>query len=362
VALSSVPAAARSPRRPVRLAEVAAQAGVSLSTASRVLNGGRSVGDRYRGRVLAVAERLGYRANPHAQAIARGASDVVGLVVHDISDPYFSAIADGVMRQCEERGLVVVMASTRRDPDRELDYVATLRAQRARAVIIVGSRTRDRARTARLAGEVAGFIESGGRVACISQNRLGTHTVLVQNRIGARDLARELAALGHRRLAVLTGPPELLTARDRHAGFVEGLAAAGVDPGDVRTVPGPFTRDGGYAAAERLLGGGSSGGLDATCVFAVNDVMAVGAMAALRDHGLRIPDDVSVAGFDDIQTLRDLVPSLTTVSLPLEEMGERVAALALDTEPDDRARTVRVRGKVVLRASTRRVDQGPAGS
>jgi LacI family transcriptional regulator len=349
VALSSVPAAGRSPRRPVRLAEVAAQAGVSLSTASRVLNGGRSVGDRYRGRVLAVAERLGYRANPHAQAIARGASDVVGLVVHDISDPYFSAIADGVMRQCEERGLVVVMASTRRDPDRELDYVATLRAQRARAVIIVGSRTRDRDRTARLADEVAGFIESGGRVACISQNRLGTHTVLVQNRIGARDLARELAALGHRRLAVLTGPPELLTARDRHAGFVEGLAAAGVDA--VRTVPGPFTRDGGYAAAEQLI----AAGLDATCVFAVNDVMAVGAMAALRDHGLRIPDDVSVAGFDDIQTLRDLVPSLTTVSLPLEEMGERVAALALDTEPDDRARTVRVRGEVVLRASTRRV-------
>jgi LacI family transcriptional regulator len=353
VALSSASPADR-PHRPVRLAEVAAQAGVSLSTASRVLNGGRSVGDRYRGRVLAVAERLGYRANLHAQAIARGASDVVGLVVHDISDPYFSTIADGVMRQCEERGLVVVMASTRRDPDRELDYVATMRAQRARAVIIVGSRTRDRDRTARLADEVAGFIATGGRVAAISQNRLGTHTVLVQNRIGARDLARELAALGHRRLAVLTGPPDLLTARDRHAGFVEGLAAAGAAA--VRTVPGPFTRDGGYAAAERLVGsGGSTGDLDATCVFAVNDVMAVGAMAALRDHGLRIPEDVSVAGFDDIQTLRDLVPPLTTVSLPLEEMGERVAALALDAEPGDQARTVRVRGEVVLRASTRRI-------
>lgn len=349
VALSSVPPPPPRPG-PVRLAEVAAQAGVSLSTASRVLNGSRSVGGRYRGRVLAVAERLGYRANLHAQAIARGASDVVGLVVHDISDPYFSAIADGVMRQCEQRGLVVVMASTRRDPDRELDYVATLRAQRARAVIIVGSRTRDRDRTARLAGEVADYIGSGGRVACISQNRLGTHTVLVQNRIGARDLARELAALGHREWAVLTGPPDLLTARDRHAGFVEGLAEAGIGPGAVRALPGPFTRDGGYAAAEQLVVEGSG----ATCLFAVNDVMAVGAMAALREHGLSIPGDVSVAGFDDIQTLRDLVPSLTTVSLPLEEMGERVAALALDTEPGERPRTLRVRGEVVLRASTRR--------
>lgn len=340
-----------SPRRgPVRLAEVAVRAGVSLSTASRVLNGGRSVGQPHRGRVLAVAAELGYRVNPHAQAIARGASNVVGLVVHDISDPYFSTIADGVMRQCEQRGLVVVMASTRRDPDRELDYVATLRAQRARAVIIVGSRTGDRDRTSRLAEEIAGFAESGGRVAAISQNRLGTHTVLVQNRAGARELARELVGLGHRRLAVLSGPPDLLTARDRQAGFAEGLADAGV-PGVVRTVPGAFTRDGGYAAATELLAGKTA----VTCVFAVNDVMAVGAMAAFRDHGLSIPDDVSVAGFDDIRTLRDLVPSLTTVGLPLEEMGEQAAALALDAEPGDRPRTVRVRGEVVLRASTRRL-------
>jgi LacI family transcriptional regulator len=271
--------------------------------------------------------------------------------VHDISDPYFSAIADGVMRQCEERGLVVVMASTRRDPERELDYVATLRAQRARAVIIVGSRTRSRELTARLAKELAGFTESGGRVACISQNRMGTHTVLVQNRAGARELARELAGLGHRRLAVLTGPPELLTARDRHAGFVEGLRESGLPDDAVRAVPGPFTRDGGYAAAAELV----TAGLDVSCIFAVNDVMAVGAMAALRDHGLAIPQDVSVAGFDDIRTLRDLVPSLTTVGLPLEEMGERAAALALDTEPGERPRTVRVRGEVVLRDSTRRV-------
>jgi LacI family transcriptional regulator len=330
------------------------RAGVSLSTASRVLNGGRSVGQPHRGRVLAVAAELGYRVNPHAQAIARGASNVVGLVVHDISDPYFSTIADGVMRQCEQRGLVVVMASTRRDPDRELDYVATLHAQRARAVIIVGSRTRDRDRTNRLAKEIAGFAESGGRVAAISQNLLGTHTVLVQNRAGARELARELAGLGHRRLAVLSGPPELLTARDRHSGFVEGLADSGT-AAVLRTVPGPFTRDGGYAAALDLLADRQG----VTCVFAVNDVMAVGAMAAFRDHGLTIPDDVSVAGFDDIRTLRDLVPSLTTVGLPLEEMGERAAALALDAEPGDRPRTFRVRGEVVLRASTRRLSPTP---
>jgi len=255
------------------------------------------------------------------------------------------------MRQCEQRGLVVVLASTRRDPEREIEYVAALRSQRARAIIVVGSRSTDRTLTARLAKELAGHAESGGRVACISQNRLGTNTVLVQNHAGARDLARELAGLGHRRFAVLAGPKGMLTARDRLAGFLEGLAATGVTKDDVRVIHGPFTRDGGYAAAQQL----ADEALPASCVFACTDVMAVGAMAALRDRGLRVPQDVSVAGFDDIRTLRDLVPPLTTVRLDLEDLGERAAALALDSGPEDPARLVRVRGQVVLRDSTRRM-------
>jgi LacI family transcriptional regulator len=341
-----------SPRIPARLTEVADTAGVSLATASRVLNGSdRSVGEGLRSRVLAAAAQLGYRANPHAQAMARGATNIVGLVVQDLADPYFSAIADGVMRLSEQRGLVTVLASTRRDPEREIEYVAAFRAQRAQAVIIVGSRTTDRELTARLTKEVAGFVESGGRVACVSQNRLRSNTALVQNRAGARDLARELAQLGHRRFAVFAGPADLLTARDRHAGFVEGLAHEGVPTNEIRVIHGAFSRDGGYAAARQLV----EEGIAATCVFACTDVMAVGAMAAFRDHGLRIPQDVSIAGFDDIKPLRDLVPQLTTVHLDLEELGERAAALALDSRPEDPPRVVRVRGRVVLRDSTRRL-------
>jgi LacI family transcriptional regulator len=336
---------------PARLTDVAERAGVSLATASRVLNGSDTVGEQYRRRVLAAAAQLGFRANLHAQAMARGASDLVGLVVHDLADPYFSTIADGVMRQCEQRGLVVVLASTRRDPEREIEYVAALRSHRAQAVIIVGSRSNNRELTERLAKELAGYAETGGRPACISQNQLGVNTVLVQNRVGARDLARELVSLGHQRFAVLAGPAELLTARDRHAGFVEGLAGAGVPADRVAVVHGAFTRDGGYAAAEQLL----ADGLHATCVFACTDVMAVGAMAAFRDRGLHVPEEVSIAGFDDIETLRDLVPPLTTVHLDLEDLGERAAALALDSRPGNTPRVVRVRGQVVLRDSTRRV-------
>ena len=335
-----------------RLAEVADRAGVSLATASRTLNGSdRTVSEHYRSRVLAAAAQLGYRVNPHAQAMARGASNIVGLVVQDLADPYFSAIADGVMRQCEQRGLVTVLASTRRNPEREIEYVAALRAQRAWAVIVVGSRTTDREITERLADEIAGYAESGGRAACVSQNRLGTNTVLIQNRAGARDLAQQLAQLGHRRFAVLAGPVDLATARDRHAGFVDGLAQAGVPTNEVRVVHGAFSRDGGYVAARQLI----DDRLGATCVFACSDVMAVGAMAAFRDNGMRVPEDISIAGFDDIKTLRDIVPRLTTVHLDLEELGERVAALALDSSPESRPQVLRTRGKVVLRDSTRRL-------
>ena len=111
---------------PARLTEVAARAGVSLATASRVLNGSeRVVGEPHRTRVLTAARQLGYRVNPHAQAIARGESNLVGLVVHDLADPYFFTIADGVMQKCEERGLVVMLASTRRDPERRWETTST---------------------------------------------------------------------------------------------------------------------------------------------------------------------------------------------------------------------------------------------
>lgn len=332
--------------RQVTLAEVAKQAGVSLATASRVLNGStRQVSEDLSERVLRTAEELGYVPNASAQALARNSSSLVGLVVHDITDPYFSCIAAGVTRVAEAAGLSVVLGTTGRRPEREAELLSTLRAHRARAVVLAGSRTTDRAAQSRLAAEIDAFSEQGGRVACVSQAKLGTDTVVPGNRAGGRALARALAELGHKKFAVLGGPSELVVARDRLAGFKAGLADAGIAPPVV--VNGAFTRDGGYGAAMELLASKSR----STCVFAVTDVMAMGAMAALRERGVRIPEDISIAGFDDIPTLRDTVPALSTVRLPLEEMGEIAAGLVLDAGGDE-ARTVRVAGEVVLRAST----------
>jgi LacI family transcriptional regulator len=337
---------------PVRLADVAELAGVSIATASRVLNGSaRLVGEPYRERVVTAARQLRYTPNAPAQAVARGASNTVGLLVHDIADPYFSTIASGVAGVAEQRGLVVVLANTRRDARVEGAYVAMLASQRARALIIAGSRFAGRAENAALAAEVERFTGIGGRVSCIGQDRLGTSTVVPQNAAGARALGHALFDLGHRRFVVLAGPPELLTARDRLRGFRSGLADRGIPAERVRVVHGAFTRDGGHAAASQL----AAERRGETCVFAVNDVMAVGAIAAFREARVNVPGDVSVAGFDDIATLRDLVPPLTTVRLPLEEMGATAAAMALDDRGTRTKRVVTVRGEVVLRESTRRL-------
>jgi LacI family transcriptional regulator len=336
----------------VTLGDVARRAGVSLATASRVLNGStRRVNEDLRVVVLQAAEELGYTPNVHAQAVARGTSSTVGLIVHDIADPYFSAIASGVMGVADDRGLIVTLGTTSRNPNRELQYVAMLRAQRARAVILAGSRVADKSQTDRLAKEVEAFRRSGGRIACVSQHKLPTDTVQPENRAGARELAVQLAGLGHRSFGVLAGPRALLTASDRFKGFKEGLAKAGIELDPQAVIDGTFTRDGGYEAAKLLL----SRDLGVTCVFAVNDVMAVGAMAACRELGISVPGEMSIAGFDDIETLRDLVPQLTTVRLPLEEMGVRAAELALDIDPPEKDRIERIRGEVVLRESTRRL-------
>ncbi|MEZ0072652.1 LacI family DNA-binding transcriptional regulator [Planotetraspora sp. GP83] len=328
----------------VTLEDVARHAGVSLATASRVLNGSsRNVGRAMRERVEKSAAVLGYRTNVAAQTLARGASNVIGLVVHDLVDPYFAALADGAMRAAEAHGHMVMVGTTHRDPEREIAYVSTLNAQRVRAVLISGSRVTDPDVTSRLRAELDRYRESGGRVACVGQDLLGVGTIAPANREGAAELARALAALGHTRFAVLAGPPHLITAADRSAGFAEALAGLGLP--EPQVIHGPFDRDGGYEAVQEVTG--------ATCVFAVNDVMAVGALAALRSRGVRVPDDISVAGFDDIKPLRDLTPSLTTVRLPLTEMGAQAVELALSGEEGGEPRLVHVECEVVLRESVR---------
>jgi LacI family transcriptional regulator len=319
------------------LAQVAAHAGVSLATASRALNGSaRKVNPELQARVLASAQTLGYSANVQAQAVARGTSNTVAVVVGDIADPYFSSIASGVIRVADERGLIVTLTATGADASREAATLTALKGQRPRAVILAGSRHLEMDAGA---AELAAIERGGARVALIGAAVPGLRSVAVQNREGAAALARALVDRGYTDFVVLAGPENLLTASDRTRGFLDVVP-------DARAVTGAFSRDGGYATMAALLAAGDRPG----CVFAVTDVMALGAMAAMRDAGLAPGTDIAVAGFDDIPLVQDVTPSLTTVALPLADIGARALELALADDPD--ASLEPFAGTVTLRAST----------
>ena len=338
--------------RRVTLQDVADLAGVSLTTASRVVNeGSRRVGPKLAQRVHQAVAELGYTANLQARAVATGQSTMVGVVVHDIADPYFSSIAAGLIEVADARRLLVCMSSTAATEAAEREYVALMRAQRARAVILIGSRTDDTAAREALRAELAAFTSSGGRAVAVGQDLLGVDTVLPENTAGAEALARAMVALGHRRFAVLAGPRGLLTARDRLDGFRAGLAAWNVPLDGDRVIHGAFTRDGGFESMSAVLAADEP---LPDCVFAVTDVMAMGALARLRAGGLQVPADIALAGFDDIGTLRDVYPPLTTVRLPLTRMGEMAAELVLSEAngTPGAPRVIPVPGEVILREST----------
>lgn len=335
-------------RPPATLQDVANEAGVSLATASRTLNGSaRKVKEEYRARVLAAAERLSYAPNLHAQAVARGRTNAVGIIVSDITDPYFAQIAGGIIAAAEAGGMVATISVSGREPEREVQLVSALRGQRPIGIVLVGSRVTDAAVTARLEAQLRDFEAEGGHAVLVSQAGLPFDTIAFDNTEGARALAVQLGAANYERAVVLAGPERLMTSRERAEGFLEGYAAAGHPTESVTVLHSAFNRDGGYDAMGRVLA--EYGTPDV--VFAVTDVMAVGAMARLREAGLEPGRDVAVAGFDDIETLRDVSPGLTTVRLPLEQGG--VTAVDLIVHRADARSLVRLPAEVVVRASTR---------
>jgi LacI family transcriptional regulator len=332
------------------LRDVARAAGVSAATASRALNGSaRNVRQENIARVLEAAAALNYEPHLSAQAIARGSTSTVALVVSGVDDPYFSSIAAGVAAGAEAADLTVTMAVSDRSPERELQIVRTLRGHRPRAIILTGSRIDGAGTRDALVEELAAYRTAGGSVVMISQPELPFPTVAIDNAGGARRLAQALVGRGYRRFAVIRAADRIRTSRDRYQGFVTGLREAGLREPFV--VEAEFTRAGGYAAARDLASRGGladEGGLEV--VFAVNDVMAIGAMTAFRDAGLVPGADVAVAGFDDIASAVDVAPALTSVSVPLRAVGEHAIELALSEA--DPTRVVPVATTVTLREST----------
>jgi LacI family transcriptional regulator len=338
------------PDRAPRLQDVAETAGVSLATASRALAGREGVSPELAARIRELALELGYVPNAHARALAGAAPPMVGLIVHDVADPYFAEIAKGVLRVADQRQLMVLINQSERRPETELARIRSLRAHRVGSIVLAGSGYVDPGEEADAAAELLAFRAAGGRVAMIGRHSMPLDAVLPDNHAGGRTAVRHLLELGHRRIAVVAGPANLSTVADRLAGVIDEVAAWGLDPGDAGDLVveyDAFSRDGGVAATRRVLddAGGS------TAILALTDVMAMGALAVLREAGRQVPADLSVMGFDDVTVAADLAPALTTVRLPMADMGAIALELTL-RPPAARPRRRRTGHELVVRDST----------
>jgi LacI family transcriptional regulator len=330
------------------LAEVARRAGVSLATASRVIsNSSYGVTKELKERVVAAAEELDYVPNAHAQALVQSRMSALGVIVQDVSDPYFSEVVRGIHKVADETGRLVTVCNTYRDLERELAYLRLLRAQRVEAIIIANSGLDEPEHSSKVAAQLGAFESSGGRVSLIGRHFIPGSAVVPDSRAGAQALGRELIRLGHRSFGVVSSPLRLGSTIDKLGGFRDVLKEQGLGLPREHIVEGDFSRVSGTRSIPALLDKVP----DITAIVAFNDQMAVGVLAALRERGVLVPEEISVTGFNDTPIARDLTPALSTVRLPLVEMGVRATQLALRPSGDGSS-VERLPTELILRAST----------
>ncbi len=331
------------------ITEVARLAGVSTATASRVVSSSAyPVRAETRERVLEAARTLDYVPNALARGLLKSRVPVVAVIVHDITDPYFAEVVRGVEDGATAAGYLVITCSSERDAERERSYVRLLRSMRAAAVVFAGSGLDDPALNEEMDRHLAAMRADGAAVVHLSPHAGGAPEVSVDNAAGIERMVEALVALGHRQIAFLAGPRSLFVARERLAGYKRGLAAAAIRFDERLVVRTTFDRDGGVLAVDTLL----AGDVPFTAVCSANDLLALGALQRLAELGIDVPGTVSVAGFDDISTAALTAPSLSTVRLPLREMGRRGfehadRALVGETLPPEILPT-----ELVLRGST----------
>ena len=333
--------------------DVAAAAGVSATTVSRVLGGTYPVSASTRKRVLRAVQDLDYVINAQARALVGGSTRTVAFVVRDLVGPLFAYIGQGVEQQATAEGRLCLVCTHHGDPDRELEIIELMREQQAEAVVLVGGGLRTAEHIERMAQIARSLERVGSRLVLCGRPPIGPDApatvVEYDNEGGAFAVTNYLLSLGHRRIAFVgAAEPEHTTTSARFNGFSRAHAAhdLAVDPDLV--VGGNFDRESGYRHAKALLARDTG----MTAVIGITDMVATGVLAALREAGLRVPQDISVAGYDDIPLSADLSPALTTVRIPHEELGRAAVRLALHRDEYALDQHMMLGTHVVIRAST----------
>lgn len=328
----------------VTLADVAADAGVHQSTASRALRDGAGVGSATADRVRESAKRLGYVVNPAAASLRTGRSRLLGVLVPRLTDIVLATVYEGIEAGAAAAGYQAVVANTGDDPAVQRAKVERLLALRVDGLLLGDARG-----DTELAPEL---VARGVPVVLVSRRLRGVTSFTCDDLVGGRLVAEHFMALGHHRVGVVAGEPYASTGVERTKGFTDAYAKAGipVDPGLI--INAPFDVHGGERAAHRLL----TSDPRPTAIFAVNDFAAIGVMGALRTSCLVPGHDVAVAGFNDVPLSAQLPIPLTSVRSPMRDMGERAAGALVGMIEGRTARSRRFTPELMVRASTTAAD------
>lgn len=329
--------------------EVAEQAQVSVTTVSHVINDTRPVSDELRAKVTAAVDELGYQPNRLARSLRRGETHTIGMIIPDGVNPFFAEVARGIEDTGFEQGYSVILCNSDGNLEKELLYTNVLNEKQVDGIIFVA---------AGLSQEhILGLQQRGLPVVVVDREIPGlpVGTVITDNAQGGWLATGHLLSLGHRRIACLSGPHDLTPSAERVTGYRQALEAAEVFVDERLVLRGDFNYESGYKSMTELLA------LEEppSAVFACNDLMAMGAMAAAVESGCRVPADLSVVGFDDIKLASYTIPTLTTVRQPKYEMGAIATRMLLEhMRQDDLTPQRQILGtELVVRKSSAPVSQ-----
>jgi LacI family transcriptional regulator len=341
---------AEGPRRRPTINDIARLAGVSKKTVSRVINASPFVRADTRERIEAVIAELGYAPDPQARGLAYGRAFLIGLVYDNPNPQYVVNMQLGLLDGMRGSGFeLVVHPCDRASPTFLDDLRGFVERQRLFGVVLTPSVSEDE-RAAALMNEIGcAYV----RVASVSLDR-PEHMIETRDRLGGREAAGHLADLGHTRIAFVSGPATFRSSHERRSGFEEALAERGLTLAKALAVEGAYTYESGIEAGRRLLAMSPR----PTAVFAGNDEMAAGVLQAARQAGVRVPQDLSVVGFDDFQIASRLWPTLTTIRTPTREIGRLAAERLMGRDDEGRDPKSRLPALVVRESTAPPVDQG----
>lgn len=329
----------------VTIKDVARQANVSITTVSRVLNQTEhAVNPDTRDRVLKAIEELGFYPNAMARGLHLNKTKTIGLIIQDITNPYYPSIVRGVEDAAQELGYTVILANAYRSRERTTKYLNVLREKRVDGIIFTGGgAVKDAAKDkffdrSHVATVVIGK-SCNSKLPCVQVNNVQA----------AREACEHLISLGYGQIVTVTGPEDSITAIDRLEGYRQALIAHGIEPRDEWIIKGNFEFHSGYNAVHQSPEIRKD---QKTAIFVQNDMMAIGVMKALQEKGLRIPDDVAVVGFDNIPLASFVTPMLSTVAVPVYELGRTAMGIMADLQTGHEvSRITTLPTKLLLRQS-----------